>query len=53
MTDIVGQVVLSSSGVTTEGINVIEMDLSTAGKGVYMISIMSNGNTSQLRTIVE
>ena len=53
MTDVIGQRVLNTDGSTTEGINIVELNLSTLAKGIYMLSIMSNGNTEQVRVIVE
>jgi len=53
MTDVLGQRVLSLEGAATEGINMIELNLGTVSKGVYLLSIMSNGNTEQIRVVVE
>jgi hypothetical protein len=53
LTDVIGQTVLSNDGTATEGINTIEMNLSTIAKGVYLLSLMSNGSTEQIRLVVE
>jgi len=53
MTDVLGQNVLSLDGAATEGINMVELNLGSVAKGVYLLSIMSNGNTEQIRVVVQ
>jgi hypothetical protein len=53
MTDLVGQSVLSAVGTTTTGTNVIELNLTSIAKGVYMISIMSGNETGQIKVMVQ
>jgi hypothetical protein len=53
MTDVIGQVVYTAQGTSQEGINMIEMDLSSVAKGVYMLNVTGNGSTQQIRVVVE
>ena len=53
MSDIIGQVVLSADETATKGINMIDLDVSSVAKGFYMLTIVSNGTTEQIRVAVE
>ena len=53
LTDVLGQHVLSTDGTATEGVNMIDLDLSTVAKGVYLLNIMSGENAQQVRMVVE
>ncbi len=53
MTDVLGQNVLKTDGETTEGINMIELNLNSVAKGMYMLNIISGDNNGQIRMVVE
>ena len=53
LTDVIGQHLLSKEGNATEGVNIIDLDLNTVAKGVYLLNIMSGKNTQQIRVVVE
>lgn len=53
LTDVIGQQVLTSNGHANEGVNMIELNVGAVAKGVYMLTIISNGSTEQIRLAVE
>jgi hypothetical protein len=53
LSDIIGRQMLNLGGAAVEGDNMIELNLSAIAKGVYMLSVINNGSTEQIRVIVE
>ena len=53
LTNMIAQNVMSLDGAATEGINMVDLDLSTVAKGVYLLNIVSGDNNEQIRLIVE
>ncbi len=53
ITDVIGQNVLNISGEANEGINTVDIDLSTLAKGMYILNIMSGYNTEQIKVVVQ
>ena len=51
--DLVGQSMLSIDGSAVQGENMVELNLASVAKGVYTLSVISNGNTEQIRVVVE
>jgi acyl dehydratase len=53
LTNVLGQSVMTTEVAAVEGINIIDLDLSTVAKGVYMLNIMSGDDTESMRLVVE
>ncbi|MEO8088096.1 MAG: T9SS type A sorting domain-containing protein, partial [Bacteroidota bacterium] len=53
LTDGLGRNVFSTEIEVTSGLNMIELDLSTIAKGVYLLRIIGNEQTNQIKLIVE
>jgi hypothetical protein len=51
--DLVGQTMLTSNGASVVGENMVELNLAAVAKGVYTLSVISNGTTEQIRVVVE
>lgn len=51
--DLTGRVISTKTGTSVEGLNEIDIDLSQIAKGAYMINLVNNDQTSQIRLIVE
>jgi len=51
--DVLGNKMLSTDGVAVEGENLIELNLATVAKGMYVLSVISNESSEQIRVVVE
>ncbi len=51
--DLAGRVISTNNGTAVEGLNEINIDLSGIAKGAYMVNLMNNNESSQIRLIVE
>ncbi len=51
--DVLGQGVLSTEGTAVEGVNMIDLNLKNVAKGVYMLNIMSENITQQIKMIIQ
>ena len=53
ITDVLGQIVSIKNGKSIEGINMVEIDLNTFSKGIYILNLMIDDQSEQLRMVVE
>ncbi len=53
MTDLLGQNVPSTDGAATEGINVVDLNLSSLAKGVNMMTISISESKTIIRTVIQ
>ena len=53
LTNVLGQSVMSTDVAATEGVNMIDLNLNSIVKGVYMLDITSGKNSEQIKLIVQ
>ncbi|MEO8086812.1 MAG: LamG-like jellyroll fold domain-containing protein [Bacteroidota bacterium] len=53
LTDVLGQVVWTNDGSAIEGSNMIELNLATLSKGVYIVNLSCGNNSEQVRLVLQ
>ena len=51
--DVIGNEMLSVDGTAVQGDNMIELNFASISKGMYVLSVISNESTEQIRVVVE